>query len=78
MAVAMILPEPKTREQAGKQKGVKSFNTSRSEQVLISQARTVFRWLPVLADKVLAGTTSLNDALSLATGSREALQRVQS
>ncbi len=39
MAVAMILPEPKTREQAGKQKGLNLIKTSPAEQVTIGFSR---------------------------------------
>ena len=57
MAVAKLYPEP---EKGGRGKKnslkIKEFNSG-----YVSQARTVLKHLPVVADAVLAGTTSLNE-----------------
>ena len=58
MAVAKLYPEP---EKGGRGKKNPSPNEGFIAGGYISQARTVLRWLPELADHVLAGTTPLNE-----------------
>lgn len=56
MAVAKLYPEPK---QGRKDTSLKNNEVSGG---YVRQARTVLQWVPELADRVLAGTTPLNDA----------------
>ena len=57
MAVAKLYPEG----QQGK-KGTSIKNMEAVSSQYVTHARTVLKWLPELADRVLAGTSSLNEA----------------
>src|SRR4051812_24930605 len=65
MALAMIYPEPGKR-------GVKTLNTSRSDQVMLSNARAVLRHSRALAEDVLADRTKFDAALDQVNRHREA------
>jgi hypothetical protein len=65
MAVAKLYPDP---EKGGRGKKnsleIKEFPNAGS----VSQARTVLKWLPQIADQVMAGTKPLNEAYTLRFG----------
>ncbi len=61
MAVAMIYPDAKRSGRAGNKKELNN-STINIDKGYISQARTVLIHAPSLADNVLAGAASLNDA----------------
>jgi hypothetical protein len=67
MAVARLYPEP---EKGGRGKTNPIKNSEFSRQY-VGYARTVLRWVPELADRVLAGTTPLNDAYAEAQRLKE-------
>jgi hypothetical protein len=66
MAVAKLYPDP---EKGGRGKTV-TKNVGVSSQY-ITEARTVLRWLPEIADGVMAGTKPLNDAYAEAKRLKE-------
>lgn len=57
MAVARLYPEPVKGGRGKKASVPEGFSQGK-----ISEARTVLRWIPELADRVLAGTTPLDEA----------------
>lgn len=58
MAVAKLYPEPERLKRKGSSKNEDQIVAS----AYVSQARTVLRWLPEIADLVMAGTKPLNEA----------------
>jgi hypothetical protein len=66
MAVAKLYPEP---EKGGR--GKKASVPEGFSQGKVSEARTVLRWLPELADLVMAGTKPLNEAYAEAQRLKE-------
>lgn len=58
MAVAKLYPEPERLKRAGSSKN----EDLKIAPAYVSQARTVLRWLPEIADLVMAGSKPLNDA----------------
>lgn len=62
MAVAMVYPDPEKTAPGRKAKATTAFDTKGVSLTGISKARTVLRWLPEIAAKVLAGTKPLDEA----------------
>ena len=58
MAVAKLYPEPERLKRSG---SVKNTDLKPAD-AYVSHARTVLKWLPEIADLVMAGTKPLNDA----------------
>ena len=67
MAVAKLYPEP-AKGGRGNTNPIKDIGFSRQ---YVDHARTVLRWLPELADHVLAGTKPLNEAYAEAQRLKE-------
>lgn len=83
MAVAKLYPDPENGEKKnGEKNEIVLGDISRAN---LSRARTVLRWLPVIADLVMAGTKSLHAAYAEAqrlkklamTSAKENLERVR-
>jgi hypothetical protein len=68
MAVAKLYPEPEHLRRKGSG-SIKNIELASAQY--ISHARTVLRWLPEIADHVLAGTTPLNEAYAEAQRLKE-------
>jgi ParB-like nuclease domain len=66
MAVAKLYPDPATLKRKGSVKNTELVSTE-----YVSHARTVLRWVPELADLVMAGTKPLNEAYAEAQRLKE-------
>jgi hypothetical protein len=68
MAVAKLYPEP---EKGGRGKKNSGKNPEFVDAGYVSHARTVLRWLPEIAEAVMAGTKPLNEAYAEAQRLKE-------